>query len=186
MNYSVALVTEFIKEEMVYSNLFPQGYDQIWIFGNQLHREEKALRHNDVIVTDCPLPLSVAYSKKYNQPGWEEMGSMAVKFEQSYPSLNIVLSREGIKYETSGRYQDLTGAVEMDNIIEQVVEETTHGDFHIFRTLDFDELLRFVVNTLNDKLADVKPVIDVEFANPALLGNSHDDVDWQGQIGSAA
>jgi hypothetical protein len=170
MGFKVALVTEFIKEEMVYSNQFPEGYDQVWIFGNQIHREDKALRHHDFIVTDSPLPLSVAYTSKHGQPAWQEMGAIAAKFEKDFPSLNIILDREGIQYETGTRYQDLTGAVEMDKIIHKVVSDTTQGDFHVFRTVDFDEILRFVLATITDPLADVPPVIDIQFRDTKSLG----------------
>lgn len=139
--YNVELVREFIKEEMVYNDRFPRGFDQQWIFGSQIHREEKALRNNQVIVTDCPLYLSVVYTLKYLAPGADEMLVQAQRFDKEYPSLNIFLDRTGIEYKDDGsRYQDYAEALEIDNLVKEVLQDTD-TPYVTIRTIDMDGLI---------------------------------------------
>jgi nicotinamide riboside kinase len=145
----VELVREFIKEEMVYNDRFPEGFDQQWIFGSQMHREEKALRNNDLIVTDCPLLLSVVYTEKYEAPGADAMTSQAIRFERDYPSLNIFLDREGIEYKDAGRYQDLEGALEIDDWIKSILSET-NTPYVTFRTIDMEKIISYVETSIGE------------------------------------
>lgn len=139
----VELVREFIKEEMVYNDRFPKGFDQSWIFSSQMHREEKALRHNKIIVADCPVLVAVAYTDYYKAPCKDDLMAQAKKFEQQYPSLNIFLDREGIPYKDSGRYQNSTQALEVDSCLKSVLEEAGVS-YEVIRTVDTDGLLSYI------------------------------------------
>ena len=145
--FDVELVREFIKEEMVYRNIFPDGFDQVWIFGGQQHREEKALRRNGLIVTDCPLFTCVAYTRYYKAPCSEEMVSAANKFEAQYPSINLLLDREGIPYKDAGRYQKLEQAREVDAYIRSVLDENG-VQYQVLRTVDFDSIVGYITGQL--------------------------------------
>lgn len=113
-NVEVEYVTEYVKN-WTFLRRPPEGFDQIYLFGKQMNREDVVLRYDDefVIVTDSPLFLSCCYAEKYETIGWQHLWGIARDFEQVYPSVNILLSRPE-SYTSKGRFQDEAQAKEMD------------------------------------------------------------------------
>jgi nicotinamide riboside kinase len=103
LNYNIEQVMEFVKQ-MAYEGRNPQGYDELHIFGEQIHREEMVLRHVPLIVTDCPPLMNVVYARAIGFVGWEALLKIAKDWDEEYPSLNLYLARS-FSYKPEGRFQ---------------------------------------------------------------------------------
>ncbi len=79
------------------------------------------------IVTDSPLLMQCMYAQKYGAVGAQEITSMALKIESIYPSVNVFLKRVNGKYQTEGRYQTESQAIEMDNYITNFLDQHKIG-----------------------------------------------------------
>ena len=101
--YSVEQVTEYVKQ-MAYEGRAPQSYDELYIFSKQLHREDLALRHVPLIITDCPPLMCAAYARALKFPCWEALLNIALQWEKDYPSLNFFIERT-VPYKAEGRFQ---------------------------------------------------------------------------------
>lgn len=141
-NYNVELAHEYIKE-WAYLKRAPRSFDQLYIFGKQLHREDVLLQCGvEHVVTDSPLLMGCCYAKKHGCPFWEELASISLKFEERHPSVNIFLDRSGLPYHQSGRYENYEQALAMDEEIRCFVSERV--PLHVFRTTDVDGILALV------------------------------------------
>jgi len=110
---SVELVTETVKQ-WAYEGRPPQSFDQIYLFASQLKQEDTFLRNGvDLIVTDSPLLQCAIYGEMYSAPGLFGMSELIQDAEAIYPSLNIVLTYEGISYNQHGRYQTIEAAIDV-------------------------------------------------------------------------
>lgn len=105
------LVTEFAKE-LVYDESYRVMENQIWIFANQHQRMHRLKDKVDFIITDAPLFNSIVYSGKGEEN--KEFHQFVLREFNKYDNLNIYLERE-TTYRQEGRYQDETGAKEIDN-----------------------------------------------------------------------
>ncbi len=105
------LVTEYAKE-LVYDESYKVMENQIWIFANQHHRMNRLKEKVDYIVTDAPLFNSIVYSGKGEEN--KAFHNFVLGEFNKYNNLNIFLERE-TEYRKEGRYQDLDGAIEIDN-----------------------------------------------------------------------
>lgn len=86
--------------------------DQIYVFGKQQHELVKLNGKVDVVITDCPIPLSFIYYKGDN-PFFENQ--VFLEFV-SYNNLNIFLKRVK-KYNANGRVHSEEEAKEIDKKI---------------------------------------------------------------------
>ena len=111
--------SEFIKQ-WAYLKRVPRGYDQLFIFGSQIHAED-VLRQAGVavVVSDSPVLMQCAYAKKHGCPYWADMVRIAGDYESSWTTLNLFLGREGIPYRQDGRYEDAGQAAEMDEFMAE-------------------------------------------------------------------
>jgi len=113
---NIQLCREYIKN-WVYQQRAPRSFDQVYIFGKQLHSEDLPLQGGvEHIVTDSPLLMSVWYASSTlkNTEITSNLLGLAREFERQNPSINIFLDREGIKYQPTGRFQTEDEAREMD------------------------------------------------------------------------
>lgn len=120
LHYDVEYVSEFVKT-MAYEGKIPCSYDQIHIFGEQLHREDLLLKHVQLIITDSPIILGGVYAKFYNAPGSDEILKIAEKFEEDFPSLNFYVERK-VDYLSKGRFQNLSEAVAFDKLLQDMMK----------------------------------------------------------------
>ena len=94
----VELVREYVKD-WAWTGRSIEGWDQLHIFSEQLRREETLLRNGvDVIVTDCPIGLNAFYAQHNKLSFANDLMAMAWKYEQQYPSINILLARPSINH----------------------------------------------------------------------------------------
>jgi nicotinamide riboside kinase len=131
--YNVEHVTEYIKT-WAHQGRFPKSFDQLYIFGKQMHKEDQVLHHVDRIVTDCPLLMCCVYAKKYEFDGWQELLSLSNKYDLKYPPLNIFLSRT-VPYQSSGRFHTLEESMEFDRLIKDMLDEYG-GNYHTIDPTD--------------------------------------------------
>lgn len=138
----VEQVNEYIKG-WAWDKRVPKSWDQFYIFGKQLHAEDKVLRHGVHIVTDSPLLLQIAYMERGGSEFFNECESACRKFETQFPSMNILLSR-AVPYNPEGRYENLQQAIEMDERIAKLLGRTFDA-YMCFSPLDKEAILEYIL-----------------------------------------
>ena len=109
----VEFVPEFIKP-YAYEGIKFNGFDQVYLFAQQMRQEDMYLRNGvDIVVNECPLFLTLVYDKIGI---CNELLKLMNKFEKHYVSLNILVGRD-MKYLSNGRYETLDEAKEIDDNI---------------------------------------------------------------------
>lgn len=146
--YSAELTGEFVKE-WAYTGRIATKFDGLATFSNQLYREELPLKNGvDLVVNDCPILLNVVYSE-IDSVGIEgPMLQILSKFEECYPSLNIFLERDGIDFESEGRYGDLDLAEKMDGEILNALRVSC-VEYRSMKSSDSKKIYEYVVSELN-------------------------------------
>lgn len=145
--YSVDLVTEYIKK-WAFLKRVPESYDQVYVFGHQLHEEDIRLRNVEHIVTDSPLAMQVAYAIRDNNECWEDLINISRKFEKRFPSINIFLNRDTLEYQQIGRYENYDAALKMDNEIKNILSTVIKCDYQEFKTTDIKSIMGYVKSKL--------------------------------------
>jgi hypothetical protein len=110
------MAPEYIKTK-VWENSLDICKDQIYIFGKQLHSIRKLLGKVDVVITDSPILLSLAYSTDE----LIEFDCLVIAEFKRYNSLNYFLVRHK-KYNPAGRCQTEEQAKEKDNMIKGLLD----------------------------------------------------------------
>lgn len=141
----VELVQEAIKS-WAYLGRKTKSFDQLFIFGQQLHSEDLIFQAGLHSITDSPLLMQPVYARKYNFPATTELIDLALKYEDVNPSLNIFLERGKIPYQYVGRYENYEEALEMDYRIKEMLNK--YAKYTIFETTEFPEILSFVESHL--------------------------------------
>lgn len=141
-NHNVELVSEFIKT-WAHEGRKPQSYDQVYVFGKQLHSEDVVLRHVPIVITDSPILLSSAYSMFYGFGGSEHLTAIARQFELDFPSLNLFIERT-VEYQQSGRYQNYDKAVEFDGFLQEYLENNLESKAHSVRLDKFEDIMSMI------------------------------------------
>lgn len=118
--YDVEHVSEYIKT-WVYEGRKPQSYDQLYVFSKQLKAEDINLRNVDLLVTDSPLLLNVAYSLFYGFQVTDQLAEIALQFDRDFPSINLYIERT-IDYVDKGRYHTESEAEKFDKHLIKFLE----------------------------------------------------------------
>lgn len=142
----VELVREWIKE-WAYLGRKPISYDQVFAFGNQIHREDIVLRHVDFIVTDCPLLMCCAYAKYYGAFGANSLIDIAMDFERDFPAINFYLERT-VDYNDKGRYQNLDQAKEFDEHLTSFMTKYLDDNWKRVKVDDFEDICEKIESAL--------------------------------------
>jgi hypothetical protein len=144
---NVSEVDEWVKE-WAYMKVEISGFDQLFIFANQLRKEELKLKNGEnLIVSDSPVFLPVYYSIKYDFEGWQHLADITALFEQKYPSLNIFLDREGVEYRDVGRWETEEEADLVDEQLKNLLDDQG-VEYVTLNTLDEDEILNYVLENI--------------------------------------
>ena len=139
-------ISEFVKT-MAHEGRFPQSYDQIYIFGEQIHREDVALRHVDFIVTDCPIFMCCAYASFYKSPGAVHLAEIASDFEADFTAMNFYLERT-VDYKNEGRYQNLQQAKEFDDFLTNFMSCHIGDNWKRVKVSDFEDICAEIESVL--------------------------------------
>ena len=146
--YSAELTGEFVKD-WAYTGRIATKFDSLTTFSNQMYREELPLKNGvDFVVNDCPMLLNIVYAKNDSVGIEDSMLQILSKFEEHYPSLNIFLERDGIAFESEGRYSDLEFAKEMDGKILSALS-LSGIEYISMLTSDKKKIYKHIVNELN-------------------------------------
>lgn len=140
--YDIEHIPEFVKT-WAYEGRKPRSYDQLYIFAQQLHMEDLALRHVARVVTDSPVLLSPIYAKLYGFSGADRLVELAQQFEQDFPSINFYIERT-VVYQSSGRYQTYAEAVEFDKQLLEFLD-TTVDRYVKVQVEQFDQMLALIL-----------------------------------------
>jgi len=152
-NYSIELCAEYIKS-WAYQKRVPKSFDQVYIFGKQLHAEDMTFQSGvEHLVTDSPLMMQIVYAQKYKLPVWDDLLEICDAFEEQHPSINIMLDRTGITYQQNGRYETLEQAEEIDRMMRGFLEKHT-DKLHIVKARDYEYILELVEPLLSPKVHD--------------------------------
>lgn len=144
-------VSEFVKT-MAHEGRFPRSYDQVHIFGEQIHREDIALRHVDFIVTDCPLLMCCAYAEFYNAPSAVHLSEITSDFEMDFPAMNFYLERT-VDYKNEGRYQNLQQAIEFDGHLMSFMTKYLDDNWKMVKVDDFENICAEIEAALADDVS---------------------------------
>lgn len=143
--FAAELVTEAIKP-WAYDGRKPRSFDQAWLCAEQLRREDAFLRAGvRLVVTDSPVLQCAVYGALYDAPGLDAVRALAAAAEAAYPSLNFVLTYEGVTYDPFGRYQTADDAVEILNRTTATLRAAGH-DFEFTSAADRRDVLKAVLD----------------------------------------
>lgn len=113
------LATEWVKEA-AWEDRKAVLEDQIFLFGQQHWRIHRLLGKVDVIVTDSPLILNVYYGRLHGVS--ESLINLIVEEHNKLNNINIFVERQK-KYNPAGRWQDESGARQIDVGLKGVLDE---------------------------------------------------------------
>lgn len=110
------MAPEFIKEA-VWEGRDKVPLNQPYILGKQYFRISRLINEVDVVITDSPILLSLAYKDETLKPSFD---ACVYDLFNSFDNMNYYINR--VKpYNPKGRYQDEAGAREKDKDIEQLL-----------------------------------------------------------------
>lgn len=146
LGFGVELAAEYAKD-LTWQQSNHVLTNQIYIFGKQQHRIWRLDGKVQIIVTDSSLLNSVVYCKNDTSPLFK---SLVMEEYRKRNNIAINLLR-GIHYDTNGRNQDLSGAIELDNEITEMVQTNFGFDLTVPGELEYSqEILNFVVRKYNE------------------------------------
>ena len=104
----------------------------------------------DFVISASPLILQCYYGEKFGFVAWKDILNIVDKFEVEYPSLNIYLQRDDVKWHNNARFQTQEDAVAMDDEIREFLLNNLNTLFFEFNHVtEFENLYSFIVNQLN-------------------------------------
>jgi nicotinamide riboside kinase len=146
--YDIEHIPEYIKT-WAHEGKKPISYDQLYVFAKQLKAEDVILRNVDLIVTDSPLLMNVAYSKLYNVPYAPHLIKLAQEFDREFKPINFFINRT-VPYVGKGRYQDNTAAIYFDSFLQDFLEDNLEGEYHTVVVEDFLDIIRKIEEAVSN------------------------------------
>lgn len=147
-HYDIELVSEYIKT-WAHQKRKPTSWDQLYVFGKQVHSEDVVLQNVKHIVTDSPLLLNTAYSTYYKFPSAHALTKLAIDFEEQFPAINFFIKRT-VPYVEAGRYQDYEKALEFDEWLKN----------YLLNCMSASELIEVDVNDFDGIMNRIKAKLD--------------------------
>ena len=145
-------VTEYAKIK-VWEESFKVLEDQIYVFGKQLHNMSIVRDKVDVIITDCPLLLSLTYGRHL-----PKCFKDLVLYEHNKlgHNLNILLERSE-PFNPKGRVQkNIVEAIELDEHIKQVLIDNHLNYIKLMGSHETsNQILEIVMDHLNNQKTKV-------------------------------
>lgn len=159
MGYNTELVTEVVKKD-AYRNRKVEGRRQWVRCDQQIKAEEQFLKYGvDYIVTDSPILLHYMYSKSRGELFSEAALVEVRKQDKKYPSLNILLDRGDIPYQSQGRFQKNVDEAKMFDKELQNVLLIAGVDFMILPSRDHDLIFNMILDYIGKPTLEVKAKI---------------------------
>lgn len=114
---SCELVTEFAKDR-VWEEAIKSLDDQIYVFGEQMHRVNRLKNKVDIVITDSPSLNSIVYYAGQNQ---NLFFALVRTVERSFNSLDVFVKRAHA-YDSVGRYHTEAQTEELDRSIAEQLQ----------------------------------------------------------------
>jgi len=112
----VELVTEYAKKK-VWEEAYKVFECQLYVCAKQAYDIFNVAKHVDLIVTDSPIIMSLAYTN-----GDRLLDELMVREHKKYDGIDIFLTRTK-KYNPKGRYQTEEQAKEKDTLIKKILKD---------------------------------------------------------------
>lgn len=145
INCEMAL--EYAKDK-VWENSLDVLNDQIYIFGNQLHRINRLKDKVDVIITDSPLLLSIVYNCEENKI----FNELVIDQFNRLDNLNYYVVRDD-SFNPKGRVHNYEESIEKDNQIKKLLHDNKIEYTTVYKHNSVDTIINDVLNRLNFKTA---------------------------------
>lgn len=140
------LVTEYAKD-LVWGHSTHTLGNQIYIFGKQYHRLWRLVGQVDVIVTDCPLFLSMYYGE-HMSPAFK---ALVLETFNSFDNHNVFLARLKA-YNPKGRVQSEEKARSIDDELHQLlIDNEIPFDYEDANRTAAGKIAKEVIKTLDSK-----------------------------------
>lgn len=136
------LVDEAIKP-LAWQKIQPQGFDSLWLLGQQIHMEDIILRSGGRVVTGGPSIQQVVYMRMRNEEFSSDLFRVAQMFEHEHPAINILLTRN-VPYSADGRYQnDEEEARKIDELTRHLLKHSYVG-YREFVPQQLEEIMKYI------------------------------------------
>ena len=145
---NVELVTEYAKDLTWEGRFDVLSEQQLVVFANQYARLRKVAKHVDVIITDSPLLMCIAYTPVGYYSSFIPLVTEAYN---SFNNVQIELERV-TEYQPHGRSQDEQQAKQLDTIISDILNTYGRGEYTTLACDDFGpiiDLINFQIDQLN-------------------------------------
>lgn len=119
------LVREYVKE-WAWESRKISVYDQLYFLGKQSRKESMLYGKVDWIITDAPVFMNLYYAQKYCSVSVSEgiRGATLALYRQAaedgFKHYHVLLNRN-VPYQSEGRYQTESEALEMDDEIRKML-----------------------------------------------------------------
>lgn len=152
-NIDCEMCSEFAKE-LVWENRQDTFKDELYIFAKQNHRLFRCNGKVDVIVTDRPLIMSVAYNEVYGDKKNVEWNmayeNMVIETFSKYNNLNIFLNR--VKpFNPNGRNETEEKAKEFDIVFKELLDNS-NINYYTFDGCEesVEEICKLIISKISD------------------------------------
>lgn len=116
--------------------------NQIYIFAKQQFQLFGMKDNVDVIITDSP----IFFSSVYDSTNCPHLLALIMKEYKLYTNLTYLLKRDdNVPYEQEGRYQDRSGAEQVDERMQTFMDIHLNGGYKILKGISSDSL-EIVIN----------------------------------------
>lgn len=136
---SCELVTEFAKD-IVWDRSYHHLDDQQWVFANQRRRLTRMIGQVDVVVTDSPLALTLAYGKN-NSP---EFNTYVKSEADKLDNFNVFVYRNELLH-TGGRKDNKERSESIDKSLHELLV------FHYYVVTDPESAANDVIGAFHDR-----------------------------------
>ncbi|MBQ9619668.1 MAG: PriCT-2 domain-containing protein, partial [Neisseriaceae bacterium] len=131
------LVTEYATE-LIHQGRTDELKDQVFVTGEQLRREQAALNHANIVITDSPTALGIIYAPEHQKAALHDIAAQSDKI----PHINILLRHDYESLATfsmNGRIHDKEQSLAIQ---EQLIELLKGKErIHHQRATPFEEVL---------------------------------------------
>jgi len=114
----VELVTEYAKD-MTWEKRHNVLSDQLYILAKQNRRVQRLAGQVEWVITDSPVILGMVYKSPDYYPSFD---TFVMEVFNSYDNHNFLIGRD-FAYQAAGRNQTADEAVEVDNVIKDMLDE---------------------------------------------------------------
>ncbi len=113
---SVEYVDEYAKQ-MTWEDRQKEMVNQLYIFAKQHKKLQRLVGKVEWAVTDSPLVMNLAYCP---EAYFANYAPLVIEIANSFDNRNFLLERN-VPFESAGRNQDLTQAIQKDKEIEAIL-----------------------------------------------------------------